>query len=424
MEHKIFKVAVGIVVSLPMLASAITSGSTDSSPRPSAAVTSWGASSVASQAQGFCLDAAGNAYVLEASPTSGSITEVTASGTSTPVDANDAGLANASAIACGSSTSSLYVGSTSGDISTIPMAGGSLASYSTGNAFQVGGLVASSNGALYVAASDQGALYEVALGGGMATNLGVAGLASNGLHAMALSGDNIYVASATTNQLFEAPLTGGTATLVSTQSLDEPTGMAFDPGGNLWVANLNSNDFVVVEAGLGTSVTVQPSGTLLQGPGGLAWNGSSFVTENINESNQPLVQVAITNVATSPTSPIATSSSPSTATVSWSAPRWNGNAAPLSYRATAEPSGASCQSTSTSCTISGLSGSTTYSISVQALNNAGAGPSSLVISVTTSASVLVATGFEATTLVIVASLAILLGAATMAWTTKSVRRVR
>ena len=424
MEHKNLRtVASGVFAGILAFFWAITSGATSSSLGPTAIVSPWGGSPGASQAQGFCLDDAGNAYVLEASLVAGSITKVSPSNSVTPIDANDGALANATALACATSSPTLYVGFTNGDVSQIPMSGGSLLSYSTGNSFQVGGIVASSGGTLYVAASNEAALYQVAPGGGAAVALGASGLASNGLHAMVLEGNALYVASATTNQLFRVSLSGGAAEQITTEPLNEPTGMALDPGGNLWIANINTNDFVVVEAGLGTSVSVRPTGTLLQGPGGLAWNGTNFVTENINQSNQPFVQIAITNVPTAPSSLISTSSSPHSLTVSWAPPTWTGNSPLLAYRVTAQPGGASCQSASTSCTVTGLSASTVYSIVVQAVNSAGTGPISSPLTLATQHDVLVATGIDLKGSLLVASVSIGIGSAGLVFLRRRERRV-
>ena len=423
MEHKNLRTgALGVFTGMLAFLWILPSGASSPSLTPTAIVGPWNAPLGASLAQGFCLDRAGNAYVLEASPTAGSITKVSPSNSVTSVDANDVALANATALACATSSSTLFVGFTTGDISKLPMAGGSLLSFSTGNSFQVGGMVASSGGTLILAASNEAALYQVNPGGGAASTLGVSGLASNGLHAMLLEGDVLYVASSTTNQVFRVSLTGRTAEQIETQSLSEPTGLALDPGGNLWIANMNTNDFVVVEAGLSTSVAVQPTGTLLQGPGGLAWNGTNLVTENINESNQPLVKATITNVPTAPSSLISTSTSSHSFTVSWTAPAWTGNTPLLAYRVTAQPGGASCQSASATCTVNGLNPSTAYSITVQAVNSSGTGPQSPPLLLTTQDGALVATGVNTTASLIAASTSIVLGVVWVTWVGRRTRK--
>ena len=147
------------------------------------------------------------------------------------------------------------------------------------------------------------------------------------------------------------------------------------------------------------------------------------MTENINQSNQPLVQAVITNVPTAPSSPIGTSSSSHSLTVSWTAPIWTGNAPLLTYRVTAQPGGASCLSTSTLCTVTGLSASTVYSIVVQAVNSAGTGPSSSPLTLATQGDVLVATGIDLKGSLLVASVSIGLGAAWLVFLRRRERRI-
>ncbi len=69
------------------------------------------------------------------------------------------------------------------------------------------------------------------------------------------------------------------------------------------------------------------------------------------------------------------------ATVSWTAPSWNGGAAVTSYTATASPGGATCTGTGTSCMITGLTNGTTYTVSVTATSSAGIGPASAGVTV-------------------------------------------
>ena len=58
--------------------------------------------------------------------------------------------------------------------------------------------------------------------------------------------------------------------------------------------------------------------------------------------------------------------------VSWSAPAYDGTTPITSYLATASPSGSTCSSVATSCTISGLHNGQAYTVSVVALNAVGA----------------------------------------------------
>lgn len=67
---------------------------------------------------------------------------------------------------------------------------------------------------------------------------------------------------------------------------------------------------------------------------------------------------------------------PGRATIRWSPPSSTGSFPVTHYRVTAEPGGASCLTTTTSCTVVDLMPGSTYTFRVSALNGAGWGPAS------------------------------------------------
>ncbi len=75
-----------------------------------------------------------------------------------------------------------------------------------------------------------------------------------------------------------------------------------------------------------------------------------------------------------PGTPTATAGS-GQASVSWSAPSWDGGAAVSAYTVTSTPGNHICFTTSTSCTVTGLTPGTSYTFTVKAANSAGSGPS-------------------------------------------------
>ncbi len=85
-----------------------------------------------------------------------------------------------------------------------------------------------------------------------------------------------------------------------------------------------------------------------------------------------------------PSAPTGVAATPGTgeATVSWTAPAWNGGSAVTSYTATASPGGATCTTATTGCTITGLTNGTMYTVTVSAAHAIGTGPASTGVTVT------------------------------------------
>ena len=178
-----------------------------------------------------------------------------------------------------------------------------------------------------------------------------------------------------------------------------PFGLAFDASGDLFISSsdgISSNQIIVLPSATTSSIfgqTMTPEvpvaldpgtsgslGMLLDEPNGMAFDGGGdlFVA---NYNNNTVTVIATETVPGPPTDVIAVPSD-GQALVSWNAPLDTGGLVITSYTATASPGGASCTSTTTSCVIVGLTTGETYSISVTATNAIGTSNRSKAISVT------------------------------------------
>ena len=125
-----------------------------------------------------------------------------------------------------------------------------------------------------------------------------------------------------------------------------------------------------------TCTTVSTSCMVSGLTNGTAYTFSVTATNSLGVSNSSSPSVAVTPVSV-PSAPsnVSASASNASASVSWTASLANGS--PISsYTVSAVPSGLTCSSASSSCTISGLSNGVAYTFTVTALNAVGSSPSS------------------------------------------------
>lgn len=116
-----------------------------------------------------------------------------------------------------------------------------------------------------------------------------------------------------------------------------------------------------------TTYSVYARAVNAQGPG--SWSSASTFTTAAPPSPPPPIP------ASAPLGVIAAAQDASVA-ATWSAPASSGSYPVTSYQATASPGDRSCLTSSTSCTIGGLTNGVSYTVTVRALTGAGWSPKS------------------------------------------------
>jgi Fibronectin type III domain/NHL repeat len=166
----------------------------------------------------------------------------------------------------------------------------------------------------------------------------------------------------------------------TSSKLDAPVEVALDSQGNLYIDDMfnqtieevdPSGDLKVIAGqGLWGPPTAGPAlQSRFSNPVGLTVDAQGYVYVG---DYWNFVVEKISDVApAAPPSDVHATSSGRSHTISWSPPTYLGGATITSYRVTASPGGASCVTTTTSCTISGLSDGAPYTFTVTATNAVG-----------------------------------------------------
>jgi hypothetical protein len=156
---------------------------------------------------------------------------------------------------------------------------------------------------------------------------------------------------------------GHAATFTVTTGSSYPAAPSLSDGGAILPAGITFTD--------NSDGTATLSGT--PGPGSAGTYQFTITASNgVAPAATQSFTLAVTDV---PGAPASVALHPATGRigVTWHAPSNNGGTAITGYTATASPGGKSCMSTALGCTITGLSATTWYSVSVRASNINGAG---------------------------------------------------
>ena len=300
--------------------------------------------------QGVAFDSSGNAYVADYY--NNRVVEITPSGTQTTAFS----VTSPSGVAVDSS-GNIYT--TSGMNVDEYTTGGTLNTLWTAPTYTPVSVAVDSSGNVY-AADGQGGVYKIPAGGGTATVVGTTGNA-NGV-AVDSSG-NIYV-SDTLNGLRR--ISGGTTTTIGAIGSLYATGVAVDSSGNVYVST--QFDHAVREYVNSSGTFGSPSAVAVGV--NLATSGNPIA---VNPSNGDVYATSVSSALladlTGTSSQALPVSGNGQATVSWTASASNGGAA-ISYY-TVQVGGSTCTTSSTSCTVTGLTNGNAQTVRVSATNAAG-----------------------------------------------------
>ena len=163
----------------------------------------------------------------------------------------------------------------------------------------------------------------------------------------------------------------GYMTLVGTNGTTTGTSFMWRNDWYVW-ANASGQTTITTTLGAtdGAGTTLVPGATVAEiDTAAGSWNTSTGVQNPIvwrgPRTTAPTAPVSVTAVA-----------GDAAAVVSWSAPESDGGSAITGYTVTARPGGATCQTATTTCTVTGLSNGTAYTVSVIARNEIGPSPAS------------------------------------------------
>jgi len=221
-----------------------------------------------------------------------------------------------------------------------------------------------SAGNIYTANYDSNNVSKITPAG-VSTILGTTGSKPYGITID--SDGNIYTANSDSNNVSKITPAGVSTILGTTGS--NPRGITIDSAGNIYTANYDSNNVSkITPAGVSSIL-----GTTGSNPIGITIDSTGNIyTANIGSNN--VSKITSVTAPDAPTIGTATALSPTSASISFTAPTSNGGATIETYTATSTPgsiTGRVLQSGSGSITVTGLTPSTAYTFTVTASNSVG-----------------------------------------------------
>ena len=237
-----------------------------------------------------------------------------------------------------------------------------------------------SAGNIYTANFDSNTVSKITPAG-VSSILGTTGTSPDGITID--SAGNIYTPNIDSNTVSKITPTGVSSILGTTGAY--PNGITIDSAGNIYTANYSSNNVSKITP-TGVSSILGTTGT---GPVSITIDSArNIYTANYHSNNVSKITQVTTPDA--PTIGAATALSPTSASISFTAPISDGGATIETYTVTSTPgsiTGRVLQAGSGSITVTGLTASTAYTFRVTASNNVGtSSASSATVSITMPAS--------------------------------------
>ena len=207
----------------------------------------------------------------------------------------------------------------------------------------------------------------------------------NGPSAISVDDQHVWITNQGDNTVTELDATTGN--LVATLPVgNSPQGVSSD-GVDVWVSNFNDGTVTEIDCAshmVVATLAAQAGAFGIYADGTNVWVANYFansVTQiNVGTGTASPVGVNIATPATAPGAPQQVSATPyveGQSTVSWTTPVDTGGAPLTGYLVTASPGGLTCSaSTTTSCTVTGLTDGVSYTFTVTATNAAGSSSAS------------------------------------------------